>query len=106
MAFINSEPIVSDIVKRYAELLKQELNIAGVYLYGSYVKGNFSEDSDIDIAVVSSDFTGDLISDMLKLMRIRRRVDNRIEPHPFTIEEFNEHNPFVKEIMKNSIRVA
>ncbi len=106
MAAINSEPTIDEIVKRYAELLKQELNIAGIYLYGSYINGSFSENSDIDIAVVSCDFTGDLVSDMLRLMRIRRRVDNRIEPHPFTIEEFNEENPFVKEIIRNSIRVA
>ena len=60
----------------------------------------FTEQSDIDVAVISKDFTGDLVDDTLKLMRVRRKVDNRIEPHPIIANDFNDSNPFVKEIMK------
>ena len=63
-------------------------------IYGSYVKGTYTSDSDIDIAVVGDDFTGDLIEDTLMLMRIRRKIDNRIEPRPFKTCDFNLSNPF------------
>ena len=76
-SFINST--IENIVKKYAELVKQELNVSSIYLYGSYAKGTYSEDSDIDIAVIGENFIGDPIEDTLKLMRIRRKVDNRIE---------------------------
>lgn len=67
-----------------------------MYLYGSYTSGNYTADSDIDIAVVADDFSGDIIEDTFKLMKIRRSVDNRIEPHSFSIEEFNENDPNAK----------
>lgn len=74
-----------------------------IYLYGSYAKGNFSEDSDIDIVVVGDDFVGDPIEDTMLLMRIRRKVDNRINPRPFKTSNFIKSNPIVKEIMETGI---
>ncbi|NLJ40052.1 MAG: nucleotidyltransferase domain-containing protein [Clostridiales bacterium] len=104
VAFTNRERI-KEIAAKYAELLKRELDIESVYLAGSYAKGTNTEDSDIDIIVVSDSFSGDLIKDMLKLMKIRRELDYRIEPHPFTKSEFNPSNPFVEEILNTSIRI-
>lgn len=62
-------------------------------------------DSDIDIAVVADGFSGDLVEDTFKLMKIRRSVDKRIEPHPFLTEEFNENDPMAKEVMDTGIRI-
>jgi hypothetical protein len=59
-------------------------------VYGSYVRGPFTDDSDIDIAVVVDGFSGDLVEDTIKLMKIRRNVDNRIEPHPFSVDELRQ----------------
>jgi len=56
--------------------------------------------------VISDEFNGDIVDDTIKLMRIRRKVDNRIEPHPFLAKDFNENNPFVRELMSNNIKVA
>jgi len=39
-SFINSS--IENIVKKYAELVKQELNVSSIYLYGSYAKGTYS----------------------------------------------------------------
>ncbi len=77
------------IVEKYAELLKENMDVKGVYLFGSFVRGGFDEDSDIDVAVVSDEFNGDLVDDTLKLMKFRRNVDSRIEPHPFLVKDFN-----------------
>ena len=59
------------------------MNFRKAYLYGSSVRGNFNQDSDIDLAIVSDDFTGDVIDDGLLLMCLRRNIDSRIEPQPF-----------------------
>lgn len=103
-SFIDNRGI-EDIVKEYAELVRKELNVSSIYLYGSYVKGTYSEDSDIDIAVVGENFVGDPIEDTLKLMKIRRKVDNRIEPHPFRNCDFDLSNPYVEEIVRTGIRI-
>jgi len=100
---INNE--IKRIVKEFADLVNKELNVSEVYLYGSYAKGTYSEDSDIDIAVVGENFIGDPVEDILKLMRIRRKIDNRIEPHPFKSSEFKLSNPYVREILETGIKV-
>ncbi|HZK71364.1 MAG TPA: nucleotidyltransferase domain-containing protein [Clostridia bacterium] len=96
---------IEHIVKEYANLVMKELKVSEMYLYGSYVKGTFSADSDIDIAVVGENFIGDPVEDMLKLMRIRRKVDMRIEPHPFKSSDFELSNPYIQEILKTGIKI-
>ncbi|QQK76868.1 hypothetical protein HUG15_15715 [Salicibibacter cibarius] len=64
-----------------------------------------TEDSDIDVAVVANDFTGDSIEGTMRLMKIRREVDVRIEPHPFTSEDFQDDHPIAKEILENGYEV-
>ena len=92
---------ITAIAKKYADLVKEEMNVEAIYLFGSFVNGNHDQDSDIDIAIVTDDFSGDIIEDTLKLMRIRRKVDTRIEPHPL-----RKDNPFVKEIIATGRRIG
>ncbi len=87
------------IAQRYAGVVKDNYNNIRIILFGSYAKGNFNDDSDIDIAVVLKDYSN-LIDMQLELMRLRRKIDSRIEPHPFRESEFELSNPIVYEIMK------
>jgi len=100
---INEAP---DIARRYADYLQSEINVLGIYLFGSYAKGTTHADSDIDIAVVSDSFTGDPVDDIANLLLLKSEVDNRIEPHPFHPDDFTRENPFVREILETAIRIA
>ena len=105
MAAINSRGQIEQIVKAYVSLLQHEINVKNIYLYGSRINGSFTEDSDIDLAVIAEDFTGDVIEDRFKLMKLRRNIDYRIEPHPFLTNDFNESNPLAKEIMDTGVKI-
>ena len=87
------------IAQRYADAVKANYNNIRIILFGSYVKGNYNEDSDIEIAVVFKDYSN-LLDMQLELMRLRRNIDSRIEPHPFRESEFDLSNPIVSEIIK------
>ncbi|RPJ59569.1 MAG: nucleotidyltransferase domain-containing protein, partial [Dehalococcoidia bacterium] len=51
MAKRKDKKIVYEIARRYVdELRKRDIDIDEAYLFGSYVKGNATEWSDIDIA--------------------------------------------------------
>ncbi|MGB9720036.1 MAG: nucleotidyltransferase domain-containing protein [bacterium] len=107
MAKKNDSRIILKIVKSYLNILQENrIRIIRAYLFGSYAKNKFTKDSDIDLAIVSQDFKGDVIEDNLRLMRLRRSIDLRIEPHAFTPKEFSIHNPFVREILKTAKRIA
>lgn len=97
---------IASVIKRYYIELKKVISLDGVYIFGSYAKGTFTDDSDIDVLVVSPDFKGDIIEDMRLLMKLRRKIDRRIEPHPIKMEEFIEGNPFLDQIKKDMIKIA
>lgn len=101
MASIDIKEEINAIAKKYAKLVKEEMQVDSIYLFGSFVNDSYTYDSDIDIAVIADDFSGDIIEDTLKLMRIRRKVDTRIEPHPL-----KKDNPFVKEVIASGRRIG
>jgi predicted nucleotidyltransferase len=88
-----------EIAQEYAIEVKSKYDYVKIFLFGSYAKGNFNKDSDIDIAIVLKDFSN-LVDIQLDLMRLRRNIDSRIEPHPFREKDFNISDPIVNEIIK------
>ncbi len=90
---------IINIVKRFAVKVTEKYDCVEIILFGSYVKGTNHIDSDIDIAVILKDYDN-LMNIQLELMRLRRKIDSRIEPHPIRESDFNENNPLVNEIKK------
>jgi uncharacterized protein len=91
---------VINIAQKYADAVKEKYQNAKLILFGSYVKGNFNPDSDIDIAVILKDYDN-LLDIQLELMRLRRKIDSRIEPHPFREKDFELSDPIVHEILSH-----
>ena len=97
---------IRESIKKYIEKISQYYKIEAIILFGSYAKGTENEDSDIDIAIISSDFN-DIIEDGAKLIGLTWKIDTRIEPHPITTEDYkNISNPFVREVVDTGIKVA
>lgn len=95
---------VLKIARQYAKVVKANYKCKQIYLFGSYLKGTSHEESDIDIAVILQEFENPL-DIQLELMRLRRKIDSRIEPHPFRERDFNNTNPVVNEILKYGERI-
>lgn len=94
------------IALQYANAVKKDFLLRQMFLFGSTAAGTAEDDSDIDIAVIADDFTGDSIEDTFRLMKTRRKIDLRIEPHAFLPSEFHAGNPFAAEIMRTGIRIV
>jgi len=90
---------VLKIAQAYADEVKTRFDYEKVILFGSYAKGNYNKDSDIDIAVVFLDYNNRM-DRQVELMKLTRNIDSRIEPHPFRESEFQLSNPIVNEIVK------
>ena len=101
---INTEIINS--IEKFIKEIKKKYNVEAIILFGSYAKGTESEDSDIDIAIVSADFD-DIYDCMAILMGMTWDIDARIEPHPIKKKDFDEVSDyFVKEIIDTGIKVG
>ena len=70
--------------------------------YGSYSKGGYTEESDIDIAVIVSHRSDDYFSEVPLLWTLKREVSNLIEPVLLTE---GEDSPLYQDIMKTGIRI-
>ena len=74
---------VREIAFEYANRVTQAYNPQSVILFGSYVNGNPSEYSDIDIAVIFNAYEGDWLDTWANLVGIACDIDVMagIEPH-------------------------
>ncbi|MDY0302059.1 MAG: nucleotidyltransferase domain-containing protein [Trichlorobacter sp.] len=102
-----STDTVIEVIKKYLH----ELNLNGIpinqaFLFGSFVKGTAKEESDIDIALISEAFTGDRFDDRRRIVPLRRNIDNRLEPIPFSPENFASGGILIDEITKTGIRIV
>ncbi len=95
---------IINTAKRYIQSIPAELELKKAYLFGSYAKGNQHPESDIDIAVVIGKMD-DFYTVQMQLMRLRRDIDLRIEPHPIWEGDFNIQNPFAYEIEKTGLEL-
>jgi predicted nucleotidyltransferase len=91
---------------RYAVFLREtNPGIKKIYVFGSFAKGTYHDNSDIDMAIIF-DHLSDSFEMQVELMKMRRKFDTRIEPHPFSETDFNESNPLTNEIKKNGLLIA
>jgi len=96
---------IIDTAKLYIQKIPDSMELKKAYLFGSYAKGNEHKDSDIDIAVVIGKMD-DFFSIQMELMRLRRTIDLRIEPHPIWEGDFNMQNPFAFEVHNTGIELV
>lgn len=92
---------IIEILKKYKELLSKHMNFESLILFGSYTKGAQRQDSDIDVAVVVDEMTGDYFETRPILWKLSREVDDRIEP--VILEKKHDASGFLAEVMRTGI---
>lgn len=98
---------IMKIVQKYVEKVCENYQIEAIILFGSYAKGTWHEDSDIDIAIITNDIKNNIFDEELNLVKLRRKIDTRIEPHLISIEDYkNIETPLIQEIIDTGIKVA
>ncbi len=91
-----------EIAKKYKSVVAEHLPLKALYLFGSYSKGGYTEDSDIDIAVVVSQRSENYFEDTPLLWKLGRKINYLIEPVLLT-EDTN--NPLYVDIIKTGILI-
>jgi predicted nucleotidyltransferase len=99
---------INSIAQKYVQNIKNSgISVISAYLFGSYAKGNPREDSDIDICIVSNNFSDDYIKESVNLRKLAFGIDDRIEPIPFTPNDLNDkYSTLASEIKKYGILVS
>ena len=93
------------IIQLFLDEIQRTYRLDSAYLFGSHAKGTSNQWSDIDLAIISPDFSEDLYEERLVLLRLAAQIDDRIEPKPFRPEMFTPIEPLVDEIQKHGLKL-
>ena len=95
---------VKNLVKKYVKIVSEKYPVEKAWLFGSYANGTSRHDSDIDIAIL---FKGEynIIELQIELMKLRRKIDYRIEAHPLTKKSLAISSLFKNEIKVNGVEM-
>lgn len=91
-----------EIARKYKALLAKHLPLKAMYLFGSYSKGGYTDESDIDIAVVVDRRSDDYFEDTPLLWRLGRKVNYLIEPVLMTEDKAN---PLYHDVVRTGIMI-
>jgi len=64
----------------YAEEVRKHFSPVSIIMYGSFANGTATTESDIDIAIVFDDYSGDWLKDSAFLWGLTINISTRIEP--------------------------
>jgi len=96
-----------EIAKKFATLVHEELDSqAEVYLYGSIVRAQNRQNSDIDIAVVSKKFTDDVCNNYALINLLAFGIDEKIDAQAVIFEDWVKKTPFTAEVEKQGVLIA
>ncbi len=95
-------------VKEFLRVCQQNnLSFDKVILFGSTVRNETHQWSDIDVAFASKAFNDDPVEDRRLLNRLAFKNEKflDIQPHPFTTKYFRHGDPFIDEIKRTGIEI-
>jgi predicted nucleotidyltransferase len=105
MAQIPSETIA--LIETFVKSVEADnINVEKVILFGSYAKGNYNENSDIDLAIISPDFKEtEQIKNMSSLLLKASMLKADIQSLPFSVDEYNHPKGIMEEILDTGIEL-
>lgn len=81
-------------IRDYLKALRtKNINVQKAILYGSYARGNYRADSDIDIAIISPDFGKNYLLEGVELKLAAINFSSSISPRPYSIEDVKKTKP-------------
>jgi predicted nucleotidyltransferase len=102
---IINEAVLAEAKQYIAACNAQNIPVRKAILFGSQVRGTATNDSDIDLLIVSSSFSDNSLDNWKLLSPITARFYH-VEPHPYPTKNFSTGDPFVNEIKKYGIEIA
>jgi predicted nucleotidyltransferase len=101
-----AEARVTQIAELIKNLLKdRDITVDKIIIFGSYAKGNYTKDSDLDIAVISQDFNEKDVfqkAEMLKGLKwtLVEKFEIAVDIVPVSLQQWQESSSLVVDFIK------
>ena len=97
---------IENLIKKYVHRLNEVIKVEKLIVFGSRARGDFMEDSDLDLIIISEDFKGKSYLERARLLDDAwRKISTahlKIEAFGYTEEEYEEakkSSPFVQNLI-------
>jgi predicted nucleotidyltransferase len=100
-----TDPLMKTVREFVRKVSDSGIRVEAAYLFGSHARKKAHEWSDIDIAIISPDFSADRFEERIRLTRLSTDVDPRIEPVPFRPADFIDEDPLAWTIKREGLRI-
>ena len=103
-----TQQYVQKIARGYVEQLGRKIRVQEAILTGSWAKGSYLEDSDVDLLIVSDDFSRTSLPERLVYLQKSWRNRLPLEAFGYTTKEFRElrrNSSFVRDAVRYGIRI-
>lgn len=100
---------IIELLKRYITLLKSEgIIVEKAFLYGSYSSETETDDSDIDLMIVTNNKDADNDFIVGRIWQLTKRINTKIEPFLVGQDRFDKNNysPLIDLIKEKGIKIA
>ena len=100
---------VIELLKKYVQLLNTEgISVTKAFLFGSYSTDTASENSDIDVLIVSDKYDENDDIAIGNIWRLTRKINTKIEPFLIGFSKFKEDNssPLLAMIKTQGIEIV
>lgn len=93
---------IAELIDEFVTALRQRVRVERVVLFGSVARGESSEDSDIDLLVISPDFGRNVLEDMILLRQCLppHRPDVDTLAYPSAEARSPEPDSFLDSVLK------
>lgn len=98
---------VIEILKKYISLLRAEgITVDKAFLYGSYLSNTATDESDIDLMIVTKNENDDYLAG--KIWSLTPKINSRIEPFLVGVDQFyaNENSPLIDLVKRTGLEIA
>lgn len=100
---------IKNIISQFVTAVSSSgIHVDKALLYGSVASGEDTADSDLDVAIISSDFGHDRFKEGKMLMQLAWRIDTRLHPVPVSADSYSNDTwvPLIHEIRQHGVEVA
>lgn len=97
---------ITGIIDSLKQKISSEFDgFKGIYLYGSYAKGNFTKDSDIDVIILfSKNLSYEEERNLAGIIGlVEYENDVFIDYHPYTMKDLKKNPIFLREVVEKGI---
>ena len=98
---------VIEILRKYIYLLRTEgIPVDRAFLYGSYLSDTATNDSDIDLMIVTENENDDYLAG--KIWSLTQKVNSKIEPFLVGTNRFNSNDssPLIELVKRTGLEIA